>query len=144
MRIYSDATTRRYPAVGATKGTGSCPGIWAARDAGWLGAGVRAAPVCVHIAGAYRVHFAPMDVGIRELRGRLSDYLALVREGNEVVVTDRGAAFARIVPIKGGRALDRAIAEGIVVPALRPGRARPARRVKSRGSVSDLVSEQRR
>jgi prevent-host-death family protein len=43
-----------------------------------------------------------MEVGIRELRGRLSDYLAQVREGGEVVVTDRGRAFARIVPIEGG------------------------------------------
>jgi len=85
-----------------------------------------------------------MEVGIRELRGRLSDYLARVREGHEVVVTDRGTAFARIVPIKGGRNLDRAIAEGIVSPALQRGRTRPAQRVKSRGNVSDLVSEQRR
>jgi len=85
-----------------------------------------------------------MEVGIRELRGRLSDYLARVREGDEVIVTDRGAAFARIVPIKGGRTLDRAIAEGIVSPAREPGRTRPAQRVKSRGNVSDLVSEQRR
>jgi prevent-host-death family protein len=85
-----------------------------------------------------------MEVGIRELRGRLSDYLARVRQGDEVVVTDRGTAFARIVPIKGGRTLDRAIAEGIVSPALQPGRTRPAQRVKNRGNVSDLVSEQRR
>jgi prevent-host-death family protein len=85
-----------------------------------------------------------MEVGIRELRGRLSDYLARVREGDEVVVTDRGTAIARIVPIKGGRTLDRAIAEGIVIPPVQPARTRPARRVKSRGSVSELVSEQRR
>lgn len=85
-----------------------------------------------------------MEVGIRELRGRLSDYLARVRGGEEVVVTDRGIAFARIVPISGGRALDRAIAEGLVTPAPKPARTRPARRVRSRGKVSDLVSEQRR
>jgi prevent-host-death family protein len=85
-----------------------------------------------------------MEVGIRELRGSLSDYLARVREGNEVVVTDRGTAFARIVPIKGGRTLDRVIAEGLVTPAPQPSRTRPARRVKSRGGVSDLVGEQRR
>jgi prevent-host-death family protein len=85
-----------------------------------------------------------MEVGIRELRGSLSDYLARVREGNEVVVTDRGTAFARIVPINGGRTLDRVIAEGLVTPAPQPSRTRPARRVKSRGGVSDLVGEQRR
>jgi prevent-host-death family protein len=85
-----------------------------------------------------------MEVGVRELRGRLRDYLVRVREGDEVVVTDRGRAVARIVPIKGGRALDRAVAEGIVRPAVQPGRHRPARRVRSRGGVSDLVGGQRR
>jgi prevent-host-death family protein len=85
-----------------------------------------------------------VEVGIRELRGRLSDYLDRVRAGEEVVVTDRGTAFARIVPIKGGRTLDRAVAEGLVTPAPQPNRTRPARRVKSRGSVSNLVGEQRR
>lgn len=85
-----------------------------------------------------------MDVGIRELRGRLSDYLARVREGDELVVTDRGTAFARIVPIAGGRAFDRAVAEGLVSPATTPARTRPAQRIRSRGKVSDLVTEQRR
>lgn len=86
----------------------------------------------------------PMEVGVRELRSRLSDYLARVREGQEVVVTERGAAVARIVPIAGGRALDRAIAEGLVTPACKRVRTRPTRRARSRGSVSDLVAEQRR
>jgi prevent-host-death family protein len=85
-----------------------------------------------------------MEVGVRELRGRLSDYLARVRDGEEVVVTDRGTAVARIVPIVGGRALDRAVAEGLVSPAPERTRSRPARRTHSRGPVSDLVAEQRR
>jgi prevent-host-death family protein len=85
-----------------------------------------------------------MEVGIRELRGRLSDCLARVREGDEVVVTDRGTAIARIVPITGGRALDRAVAEGLVTRAADRSRTRPVRRVLSHGSVSDLVGEQRR
>jgi prevent-host-death family protein len=90
------------------------------------------------------VYTRGMEVGIRELRAQLSDYLARVRDGEEVVVTARGAAFARIVPIRGGRALDRAIAEGLVTPAADTSRTRPARRVHSRGKVSDLVGEQRR
>jgi len=85
-----------------------------------------------------------MEVGVRELRGRLSDYLARVRDGEEVVVTDRGTAVARIVPVTGLRALDRAIADRLVTPAPRPVRTRPSRRADSRGSVSDLVAEQRR
>jgi prevent-host-death family protein len=85
-----------------------------------------------------------MEVGIRELRGSLRDYLALVRDGDELVITDRGTAIARIVPLHGGRTLDRVIAEGLVTPATQLSRTRPARRVKSSGGVSDLVGEQRR
>lgn len=85
-----------------------------------------------------------VDVGVRELRGRLSDYLAQVRQGHEVVITERGTAVARIVPIMGGRALDRAMAEGLVSPAPQRARTRPARRTHSRGPVSDLVADQRR
>jgi prevent-host-death family protein len=85
-----------------------------------------------------------VEVGVRELRENLRRYLAAVQEGEEVVVTARGMAVARIVPIDGGRALDRAVAAGIVRPASRSRRSRPARRVASRGGVSDLVGEQRR
>jgi prevent-host-death family protein len=84
-----------------------------------------------------------MEVGIRELRNHLGDYLERVREGDEVVVTDRGTAVARIVPITGGRALDRLIAEGVVTPAARSTRSRPAR-VRTERPISDLVAEQRR
>ena len=90
------------------------------------------------------VYTSSMEVGIRELRGSLSEYLARVRAGDELVVTDRGKAFARIVPIAGGRALDRAIADGLVTPTSSPSRTRPAERIRGRGIVSDLVAEQRR
>jgi antitoxin (DNA-binding transcriptional repressor) of toxin-antitoxin stability system len=81
---------------------------------------------------------------VRELRGRLSEYLTRVRHGQEVVITDRGTAVARIVPMTGGRTLDRAVADGLVTPAPQPARRRPARRTRSRAPVSDLVAEQRR
>jgi len=90
------------------------------------------------------VYTLAMEVGVRELRGRLSDYLLRVREGEELVITERGMAVARIVPISGGRALDKAVAEGLVSPAQQRARTRPARRIHSRGTVSDLVAEQRR
>jgi prevent-host-death family protein len=87
-----------------------------------------------------------MDVGIRELRSHLSHYLERVQGGDEVVVTERGAAIARIVPIAGGRAIDRLIADGLVTPAANMGRGRrrPGRRVRADRTVSDLVAEQRR
>jgi prevent-host-death family protein len=85
-----------------------------------------------------------MDVGIREFRNKLSDYLELVRQGGELVVTDRGTAVARVVPVAGGRTLDRLIDEGLVTPAANRTRTRPRKRVPAQGGVSDLVAEQRR
>jgi prevent-host-death family protein len=84
-----------------------------------------------------------MEVGIRELRNHLSRYLDRVRDGDEVVVTDRGRAIARVVPVDGERLLDRLIAEGVVTPARQPKRP-AARPIKAKGTVSDLVGDQRR
>lgn len=36
---------------------------------------------------------------IHELKSRLSEYLAYVKSGNEVLVTDRGTPIAYLVPI---------------------------------------------
>ena len=57
-------------------------------------------------------------IGIRELRQNASQYLRRVREGETVVLTDRGAAFAEIRPLKrDGGILARMIAEGRATPA---------------------------
>ncbi len=84
-----------------------------------------------------------MEVGVRDLRNNLSRYLDRVRGGEEVVVTERGHAIARVLPIGAERALDRLIAEGVVTPARQP--KQPAGKpLRTRGPVSDLVAEQRR
>jgi len=84
-----------------------------------------------------------MEVGVRDLRNNLSRYLDRVRGGEEVVVTDRGRAIARMLPVGTERILDRLIAEGVVTPAERPKRT-AGRPVKSKGTVSALVADQRR
>jgi len=85
-----------------------------------------------------------VEVGIRELRNRLSHYVSAVRAGDEVTVTDHGKAVARLVPLAGGRRLERLIAEGLVTPA--PSAKSPRNRsgIECAGTVSDLVAEQRR
>jgi prevent-host-death family protein len=85
-----------------------------------------------------------MEAGVRELRDNLSRYLAKVRDGAEVTVTDHGQAVARLVPLDRPRPLDRLIAEGLVTPAVRSKRTRSRRPIVARGTVSDLVAEQRR
>lgn len=84
-----------------------------------------------------------MRVGVRELRDGLSRHLAEVRKGHTIVVTDHGAVIARIVPANQPRALDRLIAEGRVRPATRRKGAAPEP-IATAGSVSDLVTDQRR
>ena len=84
------------------------------------------------------------EVGIRELKNRLSAYLDLVKEGEEVVVTDRGRPIARLVPIDGSTdRLAQLVAAGLVRPPLRA-RTPLGPPIKTKGAVSDLVAEQRR
>lgn len=82
------------------------------------------------------------EAGIRELRDHLSRYLERVQAGEEVVVTDRGRAIARVLPIDGERTIDRLIREGRVTPAKQRKRSLPIP-LKTKGTVSDLVAEQR-
>ena len=89
-------------------------------------------------------HTGRMEAGVRELRDHLSRYLELVREGEEVTVTDHGKAVARLVPLDRPRAFDRLVADGLITPAPTAKRPRSGGSVKATGSVSDLVAEQRR
>ncbi len=84
-----------------------------------------------------------MEAGVRELRDHLSRYLDAVRDGHEVTVTEHGKAVARLVPLDPPRPLDRLIAEGLVTPARVPKRLRTARGITAKGTVSDLVADQR-
>jgi prevent-host-death family protein len=84
-----------------------------------------------------------MEVGVRELRNNLSRYLDRVRRGDEIVVTDRGHAIARVLPLETERTLDRLIADGIVTPAQKTKR-RAGKPIKASGTASDLVADQRR
>ena len=82
---------------------------------------------------------------MRDLKNNLSRYLDRVREGEEVIVTDRGKPVARLLPLDPSTdRLAELIASGIVRPPKRTTRRRPARRITPKGSVSDLVAEQRR
>lgn len=53
-----------------------------------------------------------MDVGVRELKARLSEFLARVERGEAINVTSRGRRIAQIVPAVGETAVDRGLREG--------------------------------
>jgi prevent-host-death family protein len=89
------------------------------------------------------LHDREYEVGVRELHDRLSEHLERVEQGAEVVVTRRGRPIARLSAVDGADPVEELIRRGLITP---PGRPRSARRasVKARGTVSDLVAEQRR
>ncbi len=68
-------------------------------------------------------------IGVRELRQNASRYLALVKAGGTVEVTERGVLIALLAPPGGHRsARDRLVAAGRLIPAASPsGRLRAAR-----------------
>jgi prevent-host-death family protein len=89
------------------------------------------------------LHRHETEVGVRELHNRLSEYLERVENGTDVVVTRRGKRIARLAAIDREDRLDELIRRGLVHPPQEP-RTPMRPTVKPRGSVSDLVSEQRR
>jgi prevent-host-death family protein len=87
-----------------------------------------------------------VDVPVSALRADLSSWIARARAGEEVVVTDRGTPVARLLPVDTAPLLDQLVQRGVLSRPLRADRpaARGADRVPARGSVADLVSDQRR
>lgn len=82
-----------------------------------------------------------MDVGIRELKQHLSDYLDRVASGETIRVTDRGIPKATISPIAGQGGVDRGIAEGWIRPATQ--QLQPSRRYVSKLKIRDVIAEDR-
>ncbi len=60
-------------------------------------------------------------IGVRELRRDASRWLARVRAGESVVVTDRGRPIAKMVPMPELQDYETLVAEGRIAP----GRGRP-------------------
>jgi prevent-host-death family protein len=97
------------------------------------------------------------EVGVRELKAKLSEHLAHVKAGGVVTVTERGKPVARLVPVEQvdvSPELASLIASGEVswsgrrLPALHPlplmsGKARGNSAKASEKSMSQLVSEGR-
>ena len=86
-------------------------------------------------------------VGVRELRDHLSDYLRRVREGERVVITDRGKPVGELSPAAGRKSVERAwvlVRQGI--GRWRGGKPRGLTRAPrlKRGLVSAGVLEDRR
>ncbi len=85
-----------------------------------------------------------VEVGVRELKNRLSHFIDLAQVGNEVIVTEHGKPVARIMPVsEADIRMQKLILAGIVTPAIDPGRPRPQGRIIVNKSMSELIREMR-
>ena len=82
------------------------------------------------------------DVGVRELKQRLSEYLDRAERGELLRVTDRGRPKAMLGPLPGRASVDAGISEGWIRAGSASG-LRPVKRVKASGRVLDALAEDR-
>jgi len=88
---------------------------------------------------------------ISKLKAKLSEHIAMVKRGEEVVVTERGKPVARIVPVAPGSVKGDRLRELVARGAVRSGRERLGRRVSQlpvcelpEGAVLRTLEEERR
>lgn len=87
-----------------------------------------------------------MEVAISTLRAELADWIERARDGEEVIVTERGTPVARLLSVDTAPLLDQLTQRGILskpAGASRP-TASTAPRVHAREPVAELVGQQRR
>jgi prevent-host-death family protein len=84
-----------------------------------------------------------MDVGVRELKAKLSAMLQRAAAGEVITVTDRGRPVAILGPPLGTVDLSAAVEAGWVTPPT-SNRLGPARRYRATAPVLDVLGEDRR
>jgi prevent-host-death family protein len=84
-----------------------------------------------------------MDVGVRELKQHLSEYLERAAQGETIRVTDRGQPKAILGPVPGRGRLSAGIAEGWIQGAQED--VEPARvpRARSQKTIAQVLGEDR-
>lgn len=86
-----------------------------------------------------------MNVTVTTLRAELATWVDRARQGESVVITERGLPVARLVGLDAESELERLVREGLISPAKKP---KPDSttwsRVRASASVSDYFSQNRR
>jgi prevent-host-death family protein len=83
-----------------------------------------------------------MDVGVRELKQHLSEYLERAAQGETIRVTDRGQPKAILGPVPGSGRVARGVAEGWIRSA-DESKPEPVPRAKAVRSIADVLGEDR-
>ena len=84
-----------------------------------------------------------MDVGVRELKQHLSEYLDRVERGETIRVTDRGRPKILLVPLPGRGRLELGFEEGWARPPTPAGSLRPTERARSERRILDVLGDDR-
>lgn len=84
-----------------------------------------------------------MNVGVRELKQHLSDYLDRAARGEVIHVTDRGVPKVQIVAVPGASALDDGVREGWLRPPTRRGSLASVPRAVAADRSSLVLGEDR-
>lgn len=84
-----------------------------------------------------------MDIGIRELKARLSELIERAASGETIRVTDRGRPRAILGPLPGAVDLEQGIAEGWLTPGADEPPAVNRRRQRADISITELLTEDR-
>lgn len=92
---------------------------------------------------AKRVRNQRVEVGVRELKSKLSHYIDLVQHGSEVIVTEHGKPVVKLVSLdKSHLRMQQLIDAGRIKPPIDATRTRP-KSIKIDGSMSELLIEMR-
>jgi len=83
-----------------------------------------------------------IEVGIRELKAHLSEYLERAARGEVVRVTDRGRPKAVLGPVLGPSRVEEGIRSGWITPG-RGATLAPVRRATSSRRVLEAIAEDR-
>lgn len=82
------------------------------------------------------------DVGVRELKARLSEYLERAARGEVIRVTERGRPKAMLSPLPGRMRLEEGIADGWI-RAPGDGPVGPWRRFRASRTIAATLAEDR-
>ncbi len=89
-----------------------------------------------------------MKLGLREANQHFSRMVKIIKQGEEVILTERGRPIAMVTPLGAGAnwdmRLERLARAGLIRLPGQPGRIGPAKPVRARGKpASQILSEER-